>query len=121
MHEDGISVLKQISARLKTSSAVVPSLLAALISMPLGAAGLAIAPQFAVVFSVVLLSPLFVMLSQIMFFTIVDRDRLHNEEHIERRMQLDHAQATIGDNRTGREVVIEGEAVRAIENVGEVE
>jgi hypothetical protein len=110
------SLLKQISARLRTSSAVVPALLASLIAMPIGATGLLMAPDQSAVFTVVLLSPLAVLLGQICFFTAVDRDRLHNEEHLERRMQIDHGLAVIADNKTGSQVVIEGRSVRSIES-----
>jgi hypothetical protein len=108
MNSSELSIVKQISARLKTSSAVVPALLAAAISMSIGGAGLAISNgKHEVLFSICLLAPLAVLLLQITFFTLWDRDRLHNEEHIERRMMIDQERSIIGDNETRKQITLE--------------
>ena len=109
------SVFRHLSARLRTSSAVVPALLAALISMPIGAGGLAFGPkEFSLVFLIVLIAPLTVLLGQIVLFSIFDRDRLHNEEHLERRMVIERTPAEIGDAKSV--VILENKAVQLTEN-----
>jgi hypothetical protein len=107
------SILRKVSARLRTSSAVVPALLASVIAMPIGAAGLILGSEATqTLFAICLLSPLAIALSQIFFFTFFDRDRLHNEEHLERRMLIGLDKPQIGDRSGVTIIEAEGLPVR---------
>ncbi|HEX8525431.1 hypothetical protein [Allosphingosinicella sp.] len=90
--------LAEITKRLRTSSAVVPSLLFAAIALPTGAAGLMFGKENTQpVFIGILLLPMLLTFGQIVFFTIFDRDRLQNEDHVERKMLIGQARSEMGD------------------------
>ena len=89
--------LAQISNRLKSSSAVVPALMLTLICTPTGllTAKLASGVVSIVGLTLAIVPPLLAS-CQIVFFTIFDRDRLHNEDHVERKMMISRG---IGDSQ----------------------
>ena len=90
--------LAQISKRLKTSSAVAPSLIFSAIALPFGSAGIAFGPtDFKDFFAVLAGVPVGLTALQIVFFTLFDRDRLQNEEHLEKRMLLSRLSPEMGD------------------------
>lgn len=91
--------LAQVTKSLKTSSAVVPALLLTAICLPLGAlaAALVPAPVSYLFVALALICPIATLL-QIVFFTFFDRDRLQNEEHVERKMMLTQMRSEIGDS-----------------------
>lgn len=87
----------QVTKRLRTSSAVVPALVLTAICTPCGL----LAARFfegALTFACFVLAmlPPFVAISQVIFFTFIDRDRLQNEDHVERKMMIAKG---IGDAR----------------------
>ncbi|WP_138983981.1 hypothetical protein [Sphingomonas elodea] len=97
-----------ITNRLKTSSAVVPAILFLSLCALLGFSGLRYAPpQYATLFVLVIAVGVFVPAFQIIFFTFVDRDRLHNEEHLERKIMLAHMKPEIGDSSSVKQIPAE--------------
>lgn len=95
--------MAQVSKSLRTSSAVVPSLILTAICLPAGAIASVMSDpplHFLFVF-IALICPLATLL-QIVFFTFADRDRLQNEEHVERKMMLTQMRPEFGD---GTEVI----------------
>lgn len=79
------SVLRHIS----TSSAVNPAMLVSISAMIFGLLGLEFCPpEVAWVFTVVTLAPLVVFLFQVILFSMIDRDRLQNDKHVERKMMI---------------------------------
>jgi hypothetical protein len=104
--------LAQVTKRLKTSSAVVPALIFSLIALPTAAAGLTFAPESVRwLFIALVLIPLLLTAGQILFFTITDRDRLQNEEHVERKMLLATMRPEIGDANSTIEMDSDGRIV----------
>ncbi|MBW4329335.1 hypothetical protein KY084_00385 [Stakelama sp. CBK3Z-3] len=101
------SSLAEITKSLRTSSAVVPALILTGICLPICAAAAAFVPPPGNYFflGLALLCPLATLL-QIVFFTFVDRDRLQNESHVERKMMLAQMRPEIGDSSA----VLEAEA-----------
>ncbi|HTG38179.1 hypothetical protein [Sphingomonas sp.] len=91
--------MAQVTKSLKTSSAVVPALLLTAICLPLGALAAAFvpAPVSYLFVALALICPIATLL-QIVFFTFFDRDRLQNEEHVERKMMLTQMRSEIGDS-----------------------
>jgi hypothetical protein len=87
--------LAQVSSRLRSSSAVVPALILTLICTPSGliAANFAVWPISSVLMVFAFLPPALAFF-QILLFTFFDRDRLHNEDHVERKMIISRG---IGD------------------------
>jgi hypothetical protein len=68
--------------------------------------GLLFGPDaLAVLFTIILVVGLLIPASQIVLFTFIDRDRLHNEEHIERKMLLARMRPEIGDGSRAVEVI----------------
>jgi hypothetical protein len=104
--------LAQIRKRLKTSSAVVPSLIFSLIAIPTASAGMILGSETTrPMFMVLLLVPVVLTAGQILFFTIFDRDRLQNEEHVERKMLLTRMKPEIGDAHSTVEIDADGKIV----------
>jgi hypothetical protein len=96
----------QVASRLRTSSAVVPALILAGICSAVALPGLLFGPDaLAVLFTIILVVGLLIPASQIVLFTFIDRDRLHNEEHIERKMLLARMRPEIGDGSRAVEVI----------------
>lgn len=83
-----------------TSSAVNPALVIAVVCIVIGVPALALAPPAAAtVISFVVVAPLCLLLLQLGFFTIVDRDRLQNDRHVEQKMLITK---TIGYMKDGK-------------------
>ena len=97
--------LAQVTKRLKTSSAVVPALLLSVICVPIGALGLRFAEErLDILFGALIVVPPLLAALQIVFFTFADRDRLQNEDHVERKMLLRTFRPEIGDARSVLEI-----------------
>ena len=80
------------------SSALTPGLILAGLCFPSGVAGLRYAPeQYAWLFAVLVAVGLFVPAVQIIWFTLFDRDRLHSEKFLEKRMMFQHMTPVLGD------------------------
>ena len=93
--------LAQITKRLRTSSAVVPALIFTAIAVPAGVTGLIVgAPSLSGFFQALIGMPIALTALQIVFFTLFDRDRLQNEEHIERKMLLSGLRPQLGDSQS---------------------
>ena len=90
--------MAQITNRLRTSSAVVPTLIFLALCLASGTAGLTLAPTTTQWFFIALISlAVLTTCGQIIFFTIFDRDRLQNEEHLERKLALGYLKPQVGD------------------------
>jgi hypothetical protein len=93
--------LGEITKRLKTSSAVVPILIFDAICVPIGIAGMiytsADASSF---FGWLAGGPVVLTGLQISFFTLFDRDRLQNEDHVERKMLIGQLEPQFGDSHS---------------------
>jgi hypothetical protein len=98
--------LAQITKRLKSSSAVVPALLLTLICTPTGALAARFSPEpiNLVFLGMAIIAPLLTAV-QIAFFTIWDRDRLQNEDHVERKMIITRTAPELGSASTVIELV----------------
>jgi hypothetical protein len=104
--------LAQITKRLKTSSAVVPALLLSLICTPIGSIGAKFSPYpLNLIFVILAVSPPLLTVLQIAFFTIWDRDRLHNEDHVERKMLITQTKPEMGDGHRVIEMTPNSELV----------
>ena len=98
--------IAEVTKRLKTSSAVVPTLIYDAIVLPSGVAGLLIAPErLSLFFEISIASAVVLTVSQIALFSLFDRDRLQNEDHIERKMILQQIRPQIGDASTTIDIV----------------
>ena len=97
----------------KVSSAVTPALVLAGSSLAGGITGMQIAPQHSVLFLLLAIGGPLLAAAQIAYFTVFDRERLHSESHIERKMLISKLRPQLGDSGT----VIEIEAnQQAVEN-----
>jgi hypothetical protein len=94
--------LTELSKSLRTSSATSPALILTAICTPIA---LLLAffsdPPLQYFFSAAAALPLALASLQILFFSFFDRDRLHNESHIENKMIIGRIEPQLGDaNRT---------------------
>jgi len=95
------AVLRHIS----TSSAVNPAMLVCIASMIFGFLGLEFAPtDVNWVFIILILFPLVIFSAQIILFSLVDRDRLQNDKHVEQKMMI--SKQVIGEMRDGKPIEI---------------
>lgn len=95
----------------KVSSAVTPALLLAGTCVAGGLAGLQIAPQHSNLFLLLAIGGPLLGALQITFFTIFDRERLHSESHIERKMLISKLRPQLGDAGTVIEIAANEQAV----------
>jgi purine-cytosine permease-like protein len=87
-----------VTKSLRTSSAIVPALVLTAICLPIGAIAAAMTPApLNYIFMATAIIPPIVAILQIAFFTFADRDRLQNEEHVERKMLLSQMRPEFGD------------------------
>lgn len=83
------SVWGGVIRHMTTSNAVNSALIATIAGMLFGTLGLRFGPEGAEwAFYVILLAPLLVLLFQIILFSLVDRDRLQNDKHVEQKMMI---------------------------------
>jgi len=88
----------QIIKTLRTKSAANPALILAAICLGGGLAGASItSAPINYVFVGISVLGVFVAALQIMFFTIFDRDRLHDEEHVEKKLLINAMMPMFGD------------------------
>ena len=99
MSAPDFSKIAGMSKTIATSSALNPGLFLSLVTMPIGATAAlwTTNPILAMIFASVAVAPPIIVLFQIVFFTIWDRDRLHNEKHIEKKMLIQRMPSEIGD------------------------
>jgi hypothetical protein len=87
-----------VSKHIATTSAMNPTLLLCLICTPVGLGLTAVTtgvPRVALFVIAVL--PMLLAIWQIILFTLSDRDRLHNEKHVENKMMISRLGVRIGD------------------------
>ncbi|WP_137752174.1 hypothetical protein [Sphingopyxis sp. L1A2A] len=98
-------IAAQVDTNSKVSSALTPALVLAASSIAGGVAGLRIGPEDYQQYCVFLMlaGPALAAL-QIIFFTFADRDRLHSERHIEKKMIISRLRPQIGDARSVVEI-----------------
>lgn len=90
--------IAQIVKQFKISSAIVPGLALAGIAIPVGCVGAIWASESAAtLFSWIALVGIAIPALQILFFSLMDRDRLQNEEHVEKKLIIASGKAVIGD------------------------
>lgn len=94
-------VIRQMS----TSSAVNPMLIASIVAIVFGAPALMFGPEETrLFFAALIFLPLVAFVLQVAIFTIVDRDRLQNDRHVEQKMLIQN-QITL--KRSGKTVTID--------------
>jgi hypothetical protein len=90
--------LTELSKSLRTSSATTPALILTAICAPIA---LLLAffsePPLQYFFLLAAAVPVLVTVMQILLFSFVDRDRLHNENHIENKMIIGRIEPQLGD------------------------
>ena len=88
----------QVESHRKISSALTPALVLAGSSIAGGLAGLRFAPsEFQTYCGYLLLGGPLLAGLQIAFFTVFDRNRLHTESHLEKKMLISRLQPQFGD------------------------
>lgn len=98
---DEVGGLAQITKRLNTSSALVPSLILSAIGVTLAVGGFLIAPDdLKAIVAGVGVIPLILSCIQIIWFSMFDRDRLQNETHVENKMLIARMPSALGDKDT---------------------
>ena len=103
--------LQQIISTLRTKSAVNPALIFAAICMLGGLAGAIFAPPpLNYVFTAIAAFGVLIAAGQILFFTAFDRDRLHDEEHVENKMLIEAFAPILAD----ADNIIEVDATRVL-------
>lgn len=92
----------------KVSSALTPALVLAATSMAGGLAGIRFAPEeFQELFVWLTVGGPIIAAMQIVFFTFVDRDRLHSEKFLERKLLISKIEPQLGDAATVIEMNVE--------------
>lgn len=97
--------LAELTKSLKSSSAAVPSLLYTLIVTPISLfASFYSPPPMQYAFALIAAFPVVITGFQISFFSIADKDRLQNEEHVEKKMMISRMTPQIGDAHSTIEI-----------------
>lgn len=93
-----------------TSSAVNPTLVATIVCAVLGVPGIMFGPAAAQsIFTALIFAPLVVFLAQVVLFSLVDRDRLQNDRHVEQKMMITHKIGYMRDGEPAEMVLPKGE------------
>lgn len=89
----------QIINSLRSSSGVNPALIFAALCLSGGISGAVFADSsYSILFGSVISIGVAVAAFQILFFTIFDRDRLHENRHVENKMMISRITPVLGDS-----------------------
>ena len=102
----------QILKTFKSSSAAIPGLYYLALTTPLSLGASLVAPEpLNYFFAGLAALPVAIVGLQISFFSVFDRDRLQNEEHVEKKLIIAQGKTLIGDKNAVVDMVDQGQLV----------